>query len=100
MRLQLSLAECRQLQHWLTQFLPTASVSDDLHPDLQRVLVRLNDAVDQAIHLVQCSVCRQWFAKGARGRSAQYCGPACRQKAYRQRINALRRQIPPSRRRY
>jgi hypothetical protein len=99
-RLQLSLAEGCQLQHWLAQFLQTASVSDDFHPELRPVLVRLNEAAEQAVQLIQCPVCREWFAKGVRGRNAHYCGSACRQKAYRQRINALRRQIPPSRRRY
>jgi hypothetical protein len=98
-RLQLSLAEGYQLQQWLTQLLQTASVGDDLHLDLRRVLVALNEAAGQAVHLIQCPVCQEWFAKGARGRNAQYCGAACRQKAYRQRINARRRQIPPLKRR-
>lgn len=99
-RLELSLAEGHQLQHWLTDALQTAPMGDKLHQDLQRVLANLSAAADQAVRLIQCPVCREWFAQGTLGRSAHYCGPACKQKAYRQRIKARKRQTPLLKRRH
>ena len=97
-RLDLSLAEGRQLQHWLSKRLQMEGVDDDLHQDLERLLAKLTAAADQAVRLVQCPVCQEWFAQGMLGRSAQYCGLACKQKAYRQRRNARKRQVPSSKR--
>ena len=97
-RLELDLAECRQLQHWLTDALDERAVGDDDHRDLQAVLTKLNEATEQAVRLVQCPVCHEWFAQGTLGRSAAYCGPACKQKAYRQRRNARKRQVPTANR--
>lgn len=102
-RLDLSLTEGRQLQHWLSDALQTASqgppVDGHLHHALQCVLAKLTAATDQAVRRVQCPVCHEWFAQGRLGRSAQYCGAACKQKAYRQRRSARIRQWPaPSRR--
>jgi hypothetical protein len=99
-RLELGLAECRQLQHWLTDLVQSGSVAAERRPELQNLLVKLNEATDQATRLTRCPVCQAWFAQGTLGRSAQYCGPACKQKAYRQRINARKRQRPTSRRRH
>lgn len=98
-RLDLSLVEGGQLQHWLTAALQMGGGDDDLHQDLERVLAKLTAAADQAVRLVQCPVCQEWFAQGMLGRSAQYCSPACKQKAYRQRTNARKRQVPTSSRR-
>lgn len=93
-RLELDRAEWGQLQLGLTHLLHTGGVGADLHRDLQSVLTKLNDAAERAVHRIQCPVCREWFSQGALGRSAQYCAPACKQKAYRQRHNARKRQIP------
>jgi hypothetical protein len=98
-RLELGLAECRQLQHWLTNTLQAGPGQDD-YPGLQSVLTKLNQATDQAVRRVQCPVCQEWFGQGVVGRSGQYCSPACKQKAYRQRRNARQRQRPTSQRRY
>jgi hypothetical protein len=98
-QMELSLTEGRQLQHWLTAALQMGGVDDDLHQDLARVSAKLSDAADQAVRLVQCPVCHEWFVQGLLGRSASYCGPACKQKAYRQRMNAHKRQVPTANRR-
>lgn len=59
---------------WLSAVLqPAASghpVGDDLRQDLQRVLAKLSAAADQAVRLVQCPVCQEWFAQARLGRSA------------------------------
>lgn len=40
----------------------------------------------QARHYVECAICKKWFLPARTG--AMYCGAACKQKAYRQRVTA------------
>jgi hypothetical protein len=94
-RLELSLAEGRQLQHWLTHLLPTEPRCTDDSQTLQGLLANLSRACDQAVRFIQCPVCRTCFPQGTVGRSAQYCTSACKQKAYRQRKNARKKQFGP-----
>ncbi len=91
-RLELELAECHQLQHWLAHARQVGAVGDDDQQDLHTLLTKLTQATDQAVRRVQCPVCHEWFAQGTVGRSGQYCRPACKQKAYRQRQHARKRQ--------
>lgn len=93
-RLELTLAEARQLQHWLTQGHPPLQES----ACLDRVSTILAEALAEAIQRHQCPVCQQWFTRVLSGRTGRYCSAACKQKAYRQRRLDSRKQFGPSRR--
>ena len=67
---------------------------DGLGEDIQHILHKLDLAQHQATHTQLCPVCQTPFTQLTTGRTGQYCTAACKQKAYRQRRNAWRRQIP------
>lgn len=83
-----------QQSQWLQQLL----LDQALDQDAQRtkLLAQLAAAFEQATAKKTCPVCNQPFTQLRSGRTGHYCSPACKQKAYRQRRNAWRRQSPPS----
>lgn len=93
-RLELTLAEARQLQHWLSE----VPLSVQERAGLDRLPTILTEAVDDAIQRRQCPVCQQWFTRVLRGRTGRYCSAACKQKAYRRRRLESRKQFGPPRR--
>ena len=65
-----------------------------LDDDIQHILHKLDRAQQHATHTLCCPICQTAFTQLTTGRTGQYCCAACKQKAYRQRRNAWRRQIP------
>lgn len=96
-RLELTLAEGQQLQRWLADIRQADTIRDDDSRLYRSVLEKLDRAASQATRSIQCPVCQRWFPESKVGRSAQYCSAACKQKAYRQRHNARKRQTRASR---
>ncbi|NJN81802.1 MAG: hypothetical protein HC802_05615 [Caldilineaceae bacterium] len=78
-RLELTLAEARQLQHWLTNTHPSGLES------VSRLPTKLAAALDDATQRHLCPVCQQGFTQEHSGRTGRYCSAACKQKAYRRR---------------
>jgi predicted nucleic acid-binding Zn ribbon protein len=78
-RLELTLAEARQLQHWLTDTHPSVPESLNCLP------TKLAEALNNATQRRHCPVCQQGFRQEQRGRTGRYCSAACKQKAYRRR---------------
>ena len=87
-RLDLSI----QQADWLQQLLLDHRRDSD--PLANSLRTQLDQAYAQATTTQTCPVCNQTFTQLRRGRSGLYCSAACKQKAYRQRYNAWRRQIP------
>ena len=96
-RLELTLAEAHQLQHWLTD--TRQSVQESV-PSLRlpTLLPKLAEALENATQRRQCPVCLQWFTQEQSGRTGRYCGTACKQKAYRQRRLERRKSFRPPKR--
>lgn len=92
-RLEFTLAETQLLQQWL---LDTLSAQPAQQEELQTVLTKLAVATDQATRQLHCPVCRHAFTQEKAGRTGRYCSIACKQKAYRQRQLAARKQFGPS----
>jgi hypothetical protein len=92
-RLELTLTETERLRRYLADQLLTQA-----DETLQTVWTKLVEAEAEATELSQCPVCQQWFYQDKTGRTGQYCSAACKQKAYRQRRQAWRRQFRPARR--
>lgn len=92
-RLELSLPELQRLCHGVSDLLVTQA-----DPELAVVWTKLVAAEAKATHQTLCPVCQQWFYQDKTGRTGQYCSAACKQKAYRQRRQAWRRQFRPARR--
>ena len=88
-RLEFTLAETHLLQQWLLDTLPAQ------REDLRAVLTKLATAVEQATRQLHCPVCRHAFTQEKAGRTGRYCSIACKQKAYRQRQLAARKQFGP-----
>lgn len=91
-RLELTLTEAERLRRCLTDHLLTQGDAT-----LQMVCTKLVEAETQATQQTQCPVCHDWFCQDKIGRSGHYCSAACKQKAYRQRQQAWRRQFRPTR---
>ena len=87
-RLNLSI----QQADWLQQLLLDARLDTD--PLVSTLRTQLDQAYACATTTQTCPVCNHTFTQLRRGRSGHYCSAACKQKAYRQRYNAWRRQIP------
>ena len=81
-----------QQADWLQQQL----LDHALDTDGQRntLLEQLTQAYEQATTTQTCPVCQAPFTQLRCGRIGHYCSAACKQKAYRQRVNAWRRQLP------
>jgi hypothetical protein len=91
-RLEFTLAETQLLQQWL---LDTLSAQPAQQEELQTVLTKLAAATDQVTRQLHCPVCRHAFTQEKAGRTGRYCSIACKQKAYRQRQLAARKQFGP-----
>ena len=63
---------------------------------MQTILEKVTKAQVHAIQRLWCPVCGKEFSREAGGRNGVYCGTACKQKAYRQRRNAWRKQVGPN----
>jgi hypothetical protein len=96
MRLELTLVELQQLQHCLRAELQRHPAQDDQCQTLQPLLTKLENAAMQASRPSECAVCHHWFSQDQDGRTGHYCSAACKQKAYRQRQLAARKQFGPS----
>jgi hypothetical protein len=92
-RLEFTLAETHLLQQWLLDTLPAQ------REELRTVLTKLATAADQATRQLHCPVCQHAFTQETVGRTGHYCSPACKQKAYRQRRLAARKQFGPPKKR-
>ena len=92
-RLELTLPELERLRNEVSGLLVTQA-----DPELAAVWTKLVAAVAKATQQTQCPVCHKWFIQDKTGRMGQYCSAACKQKAYRQRRQAWRRQFRPTRR--
>lgn len=94
MRLDLTLREAETLRYCLTQALALheRDVDDQV---LKNLLEKVDAAEVRSTRSVRCPVCQQSFSQETAGRTGVYCSPACKQKAYRQRRNAWRRQLGP-----
>ena len=82
----------RQQTQWLQQLLANQTLDTDVQAATLRTQLAL--AYNQATATRTCPVCKEPFTQLRCGRTGHYCSPACKQKAYRQRCNAWRRQIP------
>jgi hypothetical protein len=88
--LRLTLPELEQLRQALS-----ARPQADAAPSA--LLSKLDAAQREATLQRTCPVCGITFTQLKSGRIAQYCSPACKQKAYRQRCEQARRShYPPS----
>lgn len=92
-RLELTLPQLQRLRNSVSDLLLTQADAE-----LAAVWSKLVDAEAMATHQTQCPVCQQWFFQDQTGRTGQYCSAACKQKAYRQRRKAWRRQFRPTHR--
>jgi ribosomal protein L37AE/L43A len=94
MRLDLTLQEAERLRHCLTETL--ASHAGDADEQLlKKLLEKVIEAESRSTQQHRCPVCQQLFTREAVGRTGVYCSAACKQKAYRQRRNAWRREFDP-----
>jgi hypothetical protein len=95
MRLELTLPETECLHHCLINALALHEADADEHL-LKSLLEKVIAAEAHSIRQSRCPVCQQLFTQETTGRTGIYCSSACKQKAYRQRRDAWRRQTPPS----
>ena len=95
MRLDLTLQETERLRRCLTEALASHEGDAD-EQALKNLLEKVVEAESRSIRHSPCPVCQQLFIREAVGRTGVYCSAACKQKAYRQRRNAWRRQYGPS----
>lgn len=95
-RLELTRSETELLQHWLTASLADRSAQPTHLEGLHAILSKLTLAAVQATRQLHCPVCRHAFTQEKAGRTGCYCSVACKQKAYRQRQLAARKQFGPS----
>lgn len=96
-RLELTLTEAQHLHRWLTTpAQPPGAV--DTSALGQTVGAKLATAIATATQRRQCPSCQQWFTQEHSGRLGCYCSAACKQKAYRQRTLARRKQFGPTKR--
>lgn len=98
-RLELTRTETELLQHWLTASLADRSAQPTQVEGLHALLSKLTLATVQATRQLQCPVCRHAFTQEKTGRTGRYCSVACKQKAYRQRQLAARKQFARPRKR-
>ena len=95
MQLDLTLYETERLRRCLAEALASHAGGAD-EQLLKNLLEKVVEAESRSIRQRRCPVCRQFFTQAAVGRTGTYCSAACKQKAYRQRRNAWRRQFGPS----
>ena len=89
--MELTLSEAQRLQQCVSDVLRTQA--DD---ELQTIWTKLVEAEANATYEAHCPVCQSWFTQDKVGRTGQYCSAACKQKAYRQRRSAWRKQFGPT----
>jgi hypothetical protein len=90
-RLELTLKEAQRLHQCVSDALLTQGDAT-----LLAISTKLTAAEAQATQPTLCPVCHQWFSQDKTGRSGQYCSAACKQRAYRQRRQAWRKQFRPT----
>jgi hypothetical protein len=95
-RLELTRSETDLLQQWLTDTLSDRLAQPAQLEGLHTILSKLTLAADQATRQLHCPVCRHAFTQEKAGRTGRYCSIACKQKAYRQRQLAARKQFGPT----
>ena len=94
MQLDLTLQETERLRRCLTEAL--ASHAGDADEQLlKKLLEKVVEAESRSTRQSCCPVCQQSFTREAVGRTGVYCSASCKQKAYRQRRDAWRRQVGP-----
>ncbi|MBV7335883.1 hypothetical protein KFU94_48110 [Chloroflexi bacterium TSY] len=93
--LPLTQQNAQRLEHCLARLL---QLSPDDADDLQLLAELLQQAQHHAVQQQQCPICKDSFAQNKPGRNGIYCSNACKQKAYRQRVNARKRQYRPPKR--
>lgn len=92
-QLTLSSQEADLLHHSLLAFQQLSpEQAADAHSLLQKIQHSLLD-----IDHNQCPICHTSFSQNMAGRDALYCSKACKQKAYRQRVNDRKRHFGPPR---
>ena len=89
--LKLSHQEADLLYHCLTRL---QQLSPDDDP--RGLIDRLQQAQLDAPLAHNCLICNTAFYQDAAGRQARYCSNTCKQKAYRQRVNARKRHFGPN----
>ena len=94
MRLDLTLQESACLRRCLTEA-HAFHEGDADEQLLKKLLEKVVEAESLSTRQSRCPVCQQSFSQETAGRTGVYCSPACKQKAYRQRRNAWRRQVGP-----
>ena len=77
---------------WLQQHLLDHAQAADDQPTI--LLAQLVQAYERATASQTCPVCQRTFTQMRCGRTGIYCSSACKQKAYRERVNGWRRQLP------
>ena len=93
-QLELTLQETECLRHCLANAL--ALHQDDVGEQLLKSLLKkVVEAEARSTRQCRCPVCQQLFTQEAVGRNGVYCSTACKQKAYRQRRSAWRKQVGP-----
>ena len=92
MRLDLTLQETERLRRCLTEALAFHEGDAD-EQVLKNLLEKVVEAESRSTRQSHCPVCQQPFTREAVGRTGVYCSTACKQKAYRQRRDAWRRQV-------
>lgn len=92
--LPLTHQNAQRLQHCLTRLQKLFPHDAD---DVQLLTELLQQAQRHDIQQ-QCPICDHSFAQNKPGRNGIYCSNACKQKAYRQRANARKRQYGPPKR--
>ncbi len=94
MRLELTLQEAESLHNTLTRALAHNGTDAD-EQVLKKLLEKVVEGMTHSTRHARCPVCQQLFTQDVAGRTGIYCSTACKQKAYRQRRNAWRRQVGP-----
>lgn len=94
MQLDLTQQEVACLRHCVTQALALQQ-DDAAEQPLKNLLEKVVEAEARAFQHVRCPVCQQLFVQESRSRAGRYCSAACKQKAYRLRRNAWRRDYGP-----
>lgn len=92
--LTLTQQDTERLHYYLTRL---QQLSPDDTDDVLCLLHKLQQAQIDATIKRHCLTCTTPFAQDVVGRKGRYCSKACKQKAYRQRINDRKRQSGPPR---
>ena len=95
MRLDVSLQEMECLRRCLTEALAAHAGGTD-EQMLQNLLEKVAEVEARSTSQSSCPVCQETFTRETVGRTGVYCSAACKQRAYRLRRNAWRKQVGPN----